>query len=52
MIPFTVGAGTGCVYLDPTQVYIVQGKLNKAHTTILEKDLTKKVVNGCFFKKE
>ena len=26
-----------CVYLEPTQVYIAQGKPNKAHTTILEK---------------
>jgi hypothetical protein len=22
VIPFAVGAGTGCVYLEPTQVYI------------------------------
>ena len=33
---FAVGAGTWCVYLEPTQVYIAQGRPNKAHTTILE----------------
>ena len=35
VIPFAVGAGTGGVYLEPTQVYITQGKPNKTHTTIL-----------------
>ena len=44
--PFRVGAGTGCVYLVPTQGYIAQGKPNKAHTTILEKNPTKKDANG------
>jgi hypothetical protein len=56
-VPFADGAGTcgpyrnwsrdgGGVYLEPTQVYIGQGKPNKAHTTILEKDPTKRVANG------
>ena len=48
MVPFTIAAGTGCVYLKPTQVYIAQDKPNKAHTTILEKDPTKRVANKDF----
>ena len=39
VVPFSVGARTGgCVYLEP--------KPNKVHTMILEKDPTKRVVNG------
>ena len=30
MVPFTVGVGKGCVYLEPTQVYITQVKPNKS----------------------
>jgi hypothetical protein len=46
MVPFTVGAAwMGCVYLEPTQVYIAQGKANKSHTTMLEKYPTKRVAN-------
>jgi hypothetical protein len=30
MVPFAVGAGMGCVYFEPTQVYIAQGKPNKS----------------------
>ena len=56
-VPFADGAGTcgpfrswskdrRCMYLEPTQEYIAQGKPNKTHTMILEKDLTKRVANG------
>ena len=48
MVPFTVAVGMWCVYLEPTQVYIAQDKPNKAHTTILEKDPTKRVANKDF----
>ena len=48
MVPFAVEARTRCAYLEPTQVYIAQDKPNKAHTTILEKDPTKRVANKDF----
>jgi hypothetical protein len=31
------------MYLEPIKMYIAQGKPNKSHTTILEKDLTKRI---------
>ncbi len=52
MVSFAIGAGIGCVYLEPTQVYITKGKPNKAHTMILEKYPTKRVANGCASYKE
>jgi hypothetical protein len=42
MVPFAVGARTGCVYFEPTQVYIAQGKPNKSQHNYLGKRLNKK----------
>ena len=51
-VPFTVRVGTRCMYLEPIQMYIAQGKPNKSHTTILEKDLTKRIATVASFKRK
>ena len=40
------------MYLEPIQMYIAQGKPNKSHTTILEKDLTKRIATVASFKRK
>jgi hypothetical protein len=42
-VSFAVEAGTWCVYLESTQVYITQNKPTKPKQMILKKDLTKEL---------